>query len=173
MLNLRKAMATIMCVVIMSTMNISKSPLYAETISVTPGISVTLQFRDTVSTMEARVGSQIALSVLDGIYIGDKIVVAPGAEAIGTVRQSKPNGMFGSPGSITIEAVSVRAVDGTQIPVHGSVSREGKSNALLAIAAGIFICLPAFLIHGGDAIVHSGTTITARVTGMQRVKIQP
>ena len=173
MLNLRKAMSAIMCFVIMSTMFISKSPLHAETISVTPGSSVTLQFRNTVSSKAVRVGSQINLSVLDGIYIGDKMVVAPGAEAIGTVRYSKPNGIIGSAGSITIEAVSVRAVDGTQIPVHGSVSIQGKSNATLAIIVGLLLCPLACFIHGEDAKVLSGTTITARVTGMQRVNVQP
>ncbi|MGI6198944.1 MAG: hypothetical protein ACOYIS_07485, partial [Candidatus Cloacimonadaceae bacterium] len=71
------------------------------------------------------------------------------------------------------DAVSVEAVDGTQIPVHGSVSIQGKSNATLAILLGLFLCPLACFIRGEDAKVLSGTTITARVTGMQSVNVGP
>jgi hypothetical protein len=101
------------------------------------------------------------------------MVIAPGADAVGTVKYSKSNGIIGSAGSITIDAVSVEAVDGTQIPVHGSVSIQGKSNATLAILLGLFLCPLACFIRGEDAKVLSGTTITARVTGMQSVNVGP
>ena len=64
MFNLRKIMSAIMCVVIMSTMFVPKSPIYAETITVTPGSTVMLQFNSTISSKAARTGSQLLMLFL-------------------------------------------------------------------------------------------------------------
>ena len=167
MFNLRKIMSAIMCVVIMSTMFVPKSPIYAETITVTPGSTVMLQFNSTISSKAARTGSQIGLTVLDGVFIEDKMVIAPGADAVGTVKYSKSNGIIGSAGSITIDAVSVEAVDGTQIPVHGSNIYTGKSNATLAILLGLF-CVPWLVsfARGCKSIIwnhHYGAPLVCKV----------
>ena len=173
MSNLMKTISAIMCVVIISTMFVSYAPLFAQPVAITPGHPVTLQFQDSVSSQDVNVGSLVDLFVRDGVYVDGEMVIAPGADAIGTVRHMKDNNVFGIPGSITIDAVSVRAVDGTMIPLQGSISAQGKSNTALAIAVGLVLCPLAIALHGENATIASGTIFTARVVGMQSIYVEP
>lgn len=169
----KKALSVFMCFLLLNTMFWSKAPLHAETVSVPPGSTVTLQVNDTISPRESREGTEVKFIVVDGIYAENKMVVVPGAEAIGIVKQAYSNRIIGGAGTLTVDVTSVTAVDGSQIPVHGSITVEGRSNLLIALLVGFFLCPLGCLIHGEDARLLSGTNIVARVSGVHEVIVEP
>ena len=173
MSNLNKAIAAIMCVVLLSTVFVSQAPLFAQQVTITPGYPITLQFQDSVNAEDVSVGSLVELFVRDAVIIDGETVIAPGADVIGTVREAKDNNVLGIPGSITIDAVSVVAVDGTVIPLQGTITAKGKNNTALAVVLGLVLCPLAIIIHGENAKIASGTIFTARVVGMQSIDVEP
>lgn len=170
----KKALSVFMCFLLLNTMFWSKAPLHAEVVAVPPGSTVTLQVNDTISPRESREGTEVKFIVVDGIYVENKMVVVPGAEAIGIVKQAYSNRIIGGAGTLTVDVTSVTAVDGSQIPVHGSITVEGRSNLLIALLVGFFLCPLGCLIHGEDARLLSGTNIVARVsTAAHEVIVEP
>lgn len=90
--------------------------------------------------------------------------IAGGAPAtLRVVSFSSPK-ILGKPGSVTLEAVSATAVDGTQVPLTGGILQaKGEDNETKSVVLGFFLCFLFFFKKGGEAQFAPNTTIDAFV----------
>ena len=75
---------------------------------------------------------------------------------------AKKAGMIGQKGSIGITVNTVKAVDGTNIPVTASTSRDGEDKTVVSVILGL-LCIIGFLMTGGEATIDTNTMIDCRV----------
>lgn len=81
--------------------------------------------------------------------------------------------ILGKPGSVTVEAVSVTAVDGTQVPLTGgTINAKGEDNETKSVLLGFFICFLFFFQKGGEAQIAPNTTLDAFVATSVDIDIE-
>ena len=117
-----------------------------------------------------KTGSFVDLTVVSDVKVDGKVVIKAGAQAQGNVSSAKKAAAFGSPGEIAIQVTSVRAVDGTNIPVQAMSSDDGDSQVATAIILGL-LCIVGFFIPGGEGEISSGVVINCRTLGDIDVKV--
>jgi len=75
----------------------------------------------------------------------------------------KPAKMAGRKGDVEIEAVSARAVDGTEVLLDGGYDKSGKGNKALAWTLFALVAWPLIFIKGKNAFLETGTVFDAAV----------
>lgn len=143
----------------------------SEIVKVQGGVSVVLRTSQNIMPTTVQVGDPIDLIVANDVKVKNKVVIKAGARAVGTVSESSKANFLGIPGKVRIELHSVEAVDETSISIRGGKSVEGEDKMVLTIVLTL-ICLPFFLIKGGNAVVASGGTIDAVTVGTSEVTVE-
>lgn len=116
-------------------------------------------------------GASVDLRVIRDVSVGDKVVIKSGTMASATITDVKSSGAIGRPGKVSLKLRSVQAVDGQQIFLKGSVDKEGDDKVVMTVILGL-LCLPLFLINGGDATVPAGTELRAYVEQDSMVEVR-
>ncbi len=117
-----------------------------------------------ISTIGLGVGATIDGSCDSGVSIQGIEFVRPGAAVKLRVSSVVPPKGLGKPGELTLQAVSVRCVDGSDVPLRGGVfSASGEDKSTKSIVIGLFLCVFALFMKGGEAQIPPGTTIDAFV----------
>lgn len=136
----------------------------AEKLTLKVGTPVLLRVEKSIVSKTAQVGDSVDLIVIRDVKIDDKIVISSGTLARGEISSVDREGAIGKPGQISITVKSVTAVDGQDVLLRASVTREGKNKQTTAILVGVLLCiLGLFLIKGGGATVSAGSEIKAYV----------
>lgn len=130
------------------------------------GTIVTLQNVDALDSKTAQEGDTVRFTVADDVLVGDVIAIPKGMEAEGTITKARKSGRFGKDGKIEITYHTVRAADGTPVPlIIGEKVKEQYKNTASAVgasAAGAIILGPVGLVgglfvHGNDVEIPAGT----------------
>ena len=130
------------------------------------GTIVTLQNLDALDSQTAQEGDTVRFTVADDVLVGDVIAIPKGMEAEGTITKARKSGRFGKDGKIEITYHTVRAADGTPVPlIIGEKVKEQYKNTASAVgasAAGAIILGPVGLVgglfvHGNDVEIPAGT----------------
>lgn len=140
-------------------------PLLAETVVLPEGTVVYARLEREVTSKkkDTAPGDRLAARVLKDVEVDGWVVVEEGAEitvVAGVARKAK---ILGLPGALRLDAVSVRAVDGSEVPVRGYLmaSGEHRPEYLQMAALG---ALPTLFYRGGQAVIPAGVVMEARVT---------
>lgn len=137
------------------------------------GTIVTLQNLDSLDSKTAQEGDTVRFTVADDVLVGDVIAIPKGMEAEGTITKARKSGRFGKDGKIEITYHTVRAADGTPVPlIIGEKVKEQYKNtagAVGASAAGAIILGPVGLVgglfvHGNDVEIPAGTDMYAETS---------
>lgn len=137
------------------------------------GTIVTLQNMDSLDSKTAQEGDTVRFTVADDVLVGDVIAIPKGMEAEGTITKARKSGRFGKDGKIEITYHTVRAADGTPVPlIIGEKVKEQYKNtagAVGASAAGAIILGPVGLVgglfvHGNDVEIPAGTDMYAETS---------
>ena len=124
------------------------------------GTVITLDLFDHLKSNEVQTGAIVELSVYKPIVIEGKTLIKDGAYGEARVINARRAGVFGRPGKLEVEAISVEAVDGTRIKLRGgTVTRIGRDRRGLATALLVF----GFLVRGDDVEMESKTKFRALV----------
>lgn len=162
---MRKVIKRIAVVLITVMSFQSAAPLLAAVATIVPGgTMVKLRVSQTVTSANASVGQSVSFSVTNNVTVKGVVVIKAGALATGTVNTVKIPSLLGSPGQVGVSLTSVTAVDGTEIPIMASASRDGANKQVTSIILGL-LCILGFLIKGGDGELQAGSTIDARTMG--------
>jgi hypothetical protein len=161
------------------------------TVKMPQGGAIVVETLYPISSANFHEGSTIAFSVVRPVYVDDVLVIARGTVARAKIVKLKKAGNWGRGGELTWEMESIRAVDGTQIPVKLSAYVEGKDRggqlvAGLALTSAIIFpyTAPAALVWGfkkGDdaivrgskqfaAVIESDTEVSGMLPEKDRVK---
>lgn len=113
------------------------------------GTRITLQLYEDVSSRDQTRGRVLQWSVYKNVIPPGEsaVVVLAGAFASGKVTFGRRAGVFGRPGHIAVNAASVQAVDGQDIPVYCKpIDVEGKSRRALAWCLGIGLSIVGLVL---------------------------
>jgi hypothetical protein len=136
------------------------------------GAPVVIKFIETIKSSDATDGSSISFSVVQDVKIGDDILIKAGSMGQAQVSASEEAGRIGQAGKITISDFSVRAVDGTYIPLRGTVSGKGSDKVVTSGALSILICPLFLLMKGGEATIPAGLEKTTYTAADSEITIQ-
>lgn len=141
----------------------SVSQASAQDLIIRGGTPIAFETINPLSSGTAYNGGVVDLRVLSDVVVDGQIVISSGTIAKGVVVNASKATALGIGGTLTIEPVSVNAVDGTNVPLSGgSRSAVGSSKTALAIVCGCFTLLGLF-IPGEQAYIPAGTMLTATV----------
>lgn len=153
------ALATLAAVLCFSVSQVS-----AQDLIIRGGTSIAFETVNPLSSRTAYTGGVVDLRVLSDVVVDGQVVINSGAIAKGTVVNASKATILGIGGSLTIEPVSVNAVDGTYIPLSGaSRSAVGASKTVLAVVCGILSSGIGLIIPGEQAYIPAGTILNATV----------
>jgi hypothetical protein len=136
------------------------------------GTIVTMKNLDPLDSETLQKGDIVRFSVAEVVMVGNVIAIPRGMEADGTATTVRKAGRFGRDGKIEITYSTVRAADGTPVPLTvGEKTKEQykrTAGAVGASAAGAIILGPVGLVgglfvKGNDVNIPAGTTMYAEV----------
>ncbi len=109
-----------------------------ELVTVPPGTVVTVRLLDTASSHASAPGETVRAAVVHDVTAGSEVVIPAGATAIGRVEDAHVP-KIGGRARLRVDFVSLELPSGESVPVSGTVSAVGKSEAgkdAAAIAGG-------------------------------------
>ena len=140
-----------------------------ETLKAGSTVRVTL---NSVNTSQLQVGATVTGMCQSGLTIKGNEFISPGAPVQMRVVSYEKRKIAGKPAKVSLQAVSVTAVDGTQVQLRGGdFAAEGKNKAAVAIGLCLFLFIPAILIKGGDAEIAPGTTVDAFIANDVEIEV--
>ncbi|MBI3923770.1 MAG: hypothetical protein HY318_20280 [Armatimonadetes bacterium] len=140
---------------------------------------VPLELMRPVSTRTAEVGDIVDFVVRDNVYIEGIVVVTKGTAATGSVKKVKHPRSRGRNGSLQIELVEVKGVDGSLIPLHPYKADKGidgvnPESPGASVAAGLIFgpvgLIAGAFVKGRHVDVPGGAKVVAAIAKEQRVK---
>lgn len=93
-------------------------PSAQESLRLPDGTAIHIRLRDALSSQHLRDGDLVSFDVVEPVSIGDRLVIAKGAQATAQIVGSKAAGHFAKQGRLGWTMVDVAAVDGTRIPLR-------------------------------------------------------
>lgn len=143
----------------------------ARTVAVPWGTEVVAKFIDDVEPSKIQVGDNLLLAVDKDVVVDGQVVIKQGARIRAEVADSKKKGYAGQSGRVRITFRSVAAVDGQEISLSGSKSKQGEDSMVQTIVLGT-ICCPLFLFSKGEeGIIKSGQTVSAFTADDRKIEV--
>lgn len=134
--------------------SVNKSNLLAHT----PIVVKNLQ---TISTKEFHSGDVVRFSVVNDVKDEhDNILIKAGSLVEAQISFIKDKGMLGNSGEITIRDFHTTAVDGTYIPLSGTISEVAEDKIVKTVVLSVLICPLFLLMKGEDAEIPENTSRT-------------
>ena len=133
---------------------------------------VIIKSNETVSTRDVVSGSTVKFTVLQDVKSADGMVlIKSGTPVSAQIVFAKDRGWIGSSGQITISDFHTTAIDGTYVPLSGTVAQHPDDKMVLSICLGVIICPLFLLMRGEDAQVPAGTTKNSYTASDVYIKI--
>jgi hypothetical protein len=96
---------------------------FAGPVKLPAGMSIDLELQHHVNSNYVPAGSPIYFRVAHDIAIDNQVLIRAGTLAVGKMEQASSRGMVGRSGSMTLEVRTVKAVDGTEIPIEADLNK--------------------------------------------------
>jgi hypothetical protein len=142
----------------------------ATPVILTDHTAVNVRLKEDLSSESSQQGELVRYVVTsDVLDANGKVLIAKGATATGKIVELHHRDMFGKPGKLRFSIDSVRAVDGTEVPLLTTKSARGQSNAAAVWISALLLVWPTIFINGRDTVVPAGTEYAAYVDGETRV----
>ena len=123
---------------------------------------IIIRCEETISTRGIVSGGMVNFSVVSDVKdSNDNVLIKAGTPVTAQITFAKSKDMIGRSGEVTVEDFHTTAVDGTYIPLSGSVSAKPDDKMTMSIVLSVLICPLFLLIKGEEAQVPAGTTKTA------------
>ena len=143
-------------------MNISTQKIAATNGStLQPNTPVTVSLKNNLSTSNIVSGGTVEFVVTENVAGADgNIVIQAGAPASAKISSAKSRKRIGKPGEVTLSDFHVVAVDGTYVPISGTINAKAKSKMALSITLSVLVFPLFLLMRGQDANIPAGTQRT-------------
>lgn len=112
---------------------------------------VTSRKRDTA------LGDIVRAHVWRDVVVDGAVVIEAGAPMVVNVSDLDRARVVGRKGNIELNAVSVQAVDGTEVPLIGGYDKSGKGRKALSLSLFALVAWPLIFIKGKHARLEPGT----------------
>lgn len=123
---------------------------------------IIIKCTETISTRDVVSGGTVNFAVVSDVKDSNgKILIKAGTPVTAEISFVKSRGLVGRSGEVTITDFHTTAVDGTYVPLSGSVSAKPDDSMTLSIVLSVLVCPLFLLMKGDDAQLPAGTTKTA------------
>lgn len=117
---------------------------------------------ETITTNNIVNGSTVNFSVINDVKDRNGLIlIKSGTPVTAQISFVKDKGMIGRSGELTVTDFHTTAVDGTYIPLSGSVSAKPNDKMVCSIVLSVLICPLFLLMKGEEAQLSAGSTKTA------------
>ena len=132
---------------------------------------IIIRCTETISTRDIVSGGEVNFAVVNDVKdASGNILIKAGSPVTAQISFVKTKGMIGRSGEVTVTDFHTTAVDGTYVPLSGSVSARPDDKMTLSIVLSVLVCPLFLLLKGDDAQVPAGTTKTAYTISEVHVK---
>src|SRR6266550_4316299 len=136
------------------------------------GTPFTVAIDQDLSSASVNSGQQISFHLTSDYSEVGHVLISQGTPVRGTVAQATRRKSGGRPGALTIQVTSVRAVDGTYVPLRGTAKVVGKNRQGQAAALGVLTLGIGATKKGLSASIPAGTQFTV-FTDAKRTVVVP
>lgn len=126
------------------------------------GTVIALRVAQNVNS-EMTEGTPIELRVLRDVVVDGRVIIRAGWPGSATVASVKPSDIVGKGGRVTLKLLSVRAIDGQEVFIGGSLDGDGEDRVARSIMLGCLFWPLFFVLEGDDATIPSGTEVRGYV----------
>lgn len=114
---------------------------------------------ETITTNNIVNGSTVNFSVINDVKDRNGLIlIKSGTPVTAQISFVKDKGMIGRSGELTVTDFHTTAVDGTYIPLSGSVSAKPNDKMVCSIVLSVLICPLFLLMKGEEAQLSAGAT---------------
>ena len=124
------------------------------------GTPLTVAIDEDLSSASVNQGQQVAFHLPADYSEFGHVLIAQGTPVRGTVAHVARRSAGGNPGAVTVTVTSVRAIDGTRIPLRGTTKVVGKNRQGQAAALGVLTFGIGATKKGLSAVIPAGTQFT-------------
>jgi len=135
------------------------NPTQGQSVDLPEGTEFTVATTADISSKTVKGGDQLVFQVDEDVTVGGRVVIAKGTPAKGSVVSAVRSARFGEGGWLGIRVESTTAVDGREIKLRATKSREGSDKFVSSAALSFLIGPAAFLRRGDEAVLKAGTRI--------------
>jgi hypothetical protein len=121
------------------------------------GTPLTVSIDQDLSSASVNQGQQVAFHLPADYSEFGHVLIAEGTPVRGTVAHVARRSAGGNPGAVTVSVTSVRAVDGTRVPLRGTTKVSGKNRQGQAAALGVLTFGIGATKKGLNAVIPAGT----------------
>jgi len=109
------------------------------------------------------VGDLVRAHAWRDVVVDGQVLIQAGAPMLVRVSEVKSAKLAGIKGKLELEAVTVTAVDNTEVELFGGYDKSGHGRKALSITLAAVVAWPLIFIHGKAAILEPGTVFDANV----------
>lgn len=121
------------------------------------GTPLTVVIDEDLSSASVNQGQQVEFHLPADYSEFGHVLIASGTPVRGTVAHVARRKAGGNPGTVTVSVNSLRAVDGTRIPLRGTTKVSGKNRQGQAAALGVLTFGIGATKKGLSAVIPAGT----------------
>lgn len=123
---------------------------------------IIIRCTETISTRDVVSGGIVNFAVVSDVKDNNgNILIKANTPVTAEISFAKSKGMIGRSGEVTVSDFHTTAVDGTYIPLSGSVSAKSDDKMTVSIVLSVLVCPLFLLMKGDEAQLTAGTTKTA------------
>ncbi|RME32600.1 MAG: hypothetical protein D6794_12450 [Deltaproteobacteria bacterium] len=144
----------------------------ARSFEIPAGTVVPVQTTAAISGNSVASGQTVGSVVVAQDVVKDGVTVIKGGTPVfATVADAEESGYVGQAGKLVINLQSTTAVDGTNVPLSGTMMVKEDSEVGVTAAASVILC-PLFALNKGDeAVIPAGYQARAMTVGSVRINI--
>jgi hypothetical protein len=114
----------------MLVLSLSGTAAFAAPVTLLRGAKVKICLSERVASGDSQPGAPVPMEMAEDVLGPQKqVLIAKGTPVVGFIERSKGEGSLGKPGSLAFTIKETTAVDGTKVPLDGTISRRGRNNA--------------------------------------------
>jgi len=161
-------------VLMMALVLLSPTLAMAGTVNVTvpDGTEVRLILKERMSSATAEQDQKVRFEVAEDVKLRGVTIIRAGAQAWGTVIETRRKGKFGKNGKLNFTIDFVKLVDDQNLRLSGAKSREGQNEyvkaGILTYATG---GIGGLFVKGKDIEINAGTEYVLYTNGDRHLEI--
>lgn len=119
-----------------------------------------------ISSKNAKIGDKVPLRLLENLIINDVMVLESGTEVKAVITKRRKAALLGRGGKLEISVISVKAVNGLEIPLQYSRKNYGKGEggATIALLPTIATIIGGIFVTGSNVFYKPGLRFEIKIS---------
>ena len=136
--------------------------MLAAALTIPAGTAVTVRLDAPASSADGNTGKPFTFHAVAPVVIDGSVVIAAGAFGTGTIELEGKSGSSGHEGNLKLKFETIRAVDGSAIPLARELAWNGKQRKAASFLLGFVpvVGMGASFIRGEDIVVPADAPLT-------------